>query len=338
MNALVYQALREVLARCAFAQVEESPWPTAVLQKGSLQGHVQLRPPAVDACPLMPAAEVQRWVQLMWGQQQEISDLDVDVLDSLGAIWLYQARARHEALQIHLDQLLRLRGLQPKRGGQGRRGGYELEQRATILSALAHIQNLYVSIPMLPGDEHDRQGRHQRTRQPQGIQGRIFVITDAGWESSRISALSGPDCVFHPGEVLTPWLVGSRRQTAWLPVKALQYDPYRHAWAKRMARYLTWQWRIRARRGDYLSPYRVITLLETVGGSLDHRNPCRTKAHLEMTLDLLKEDGVLAAWRYVQWKEGLKGRPGWAIRWQQATILIEPSDPVREAYHRCKDH
>jgi hypothetical protein len=56
-----------------------------------------------------------------------------------------------------------------------------------------------------------------------------------------------------------------------------------------------------------------------------------------MTLDLLKGDGVLAAWRYVQWKEGVRGQPGWAMRWQHATILIEPSDAVREAYHRCKD-
>jgi hypothetical protein len=337
MNALVYQALREVIYKCRFTRVEESPWPTAILQKGGLRGHVQLRPPAVDACALMPAAEVQRWVQLMWEQQQELSDLDVDVLDSLSAIWLYQARALHEELHIHLDQLLRLRGLQPKRGGQGRRGGYEPEQRASMLSVLAHIQNLYVSIAMLPGDEHDRQGRYQRTRLPQGLQGRIFIIIDAEGESPRISAVSGPDCVFRPGEILTPWLVGPRRQTAWLPVKALQYDPYRQAWAKRMARYLTWQWRIRAGKGDYLRPYRVATLLEAVGGSLDHRNPRRTKTRLEMTLDLLKEDGVLAAWRYVRWKEEVRGQPGWAMRWQQATILIEPPYAIRDFYHR-KDH
>jgi hypothetical protein len=272
----------------------------------------------------------------MWQQQKELSDLDVDVLDGLSAMWLHQSSSSHEELPIHLDQLLRLRGLEPKRGGQGRRGGYESEQRAAMLKALAHIQNLYVSIGILPGGVHDRKGRHQRTQVPQGLQGRAFLITDADGESPPNSALKGPDLVFRPGEVLTPWLVGSRRQTARLSVKALQYDPYRRAWAKRLARYLSWQWRIQARGDDYLHPYRAATLLEAVGDSLDLRNPGRTRARLEMTLDLLKDDGVIAAWQYARWKEGVRGQPGWATGWLQATIQIDPPDAIPEAYQHLK--
>jgi DNA-binding XRE family transcriptional regulator len=249
---------------------------------------------------------------------------------------LHQGQAPHEQLRIHVDQLLHLRGLQPKRGGQGRRGGYEPEQRAAMLSALAHIQNLYVSIATLPGDEHDRQGRHQRTEVPQGLQGRTFIITDAEGESPPNSALNGPDFVFRPGDIFAPLLVGPRRQTAWLPVKALQYDPYRQAWAKRMARYLTWQWRIRAGRGDYLHPYRVATLLSAVGERVDRSNPGRTKARLEKTLDLLQADHVIAAWQYTQGKREVTIHPGWATGWRQVTVRIDPPDAIREAYQPLK--
>jgi hypothetical protein len=336
MNAVVYQALHEVFYKCRFTRVEESPWPTAILQKGSLQGHVQLRPPAVDVAPCMSAAETEVLAQRVWQQLEEFSDLDVDVLDSLSAIWLHQARTPHEELQIRLDQLLSLRGLQPKRGGQGRRGGFEPEQRAAMLRALAHIQNVHVSIATLPGDELDRKGRRQRTEVPQGLQGRTFIITDAEGESPPNSALNGPDFVFRPGDIFAPWLVGPRRQTAWLPVKALQYDLYRQVWARRMARYLTWQWRIRAGRGDYLHPYRVATLLSAVGERIDRNNPSRTKARLEKTLDLLQADRVVAAWQYTQGEREAMKHPGWATEWSQATVRIDPPDAIQEAYLHLK--
>jgi hypothetical protein len=334
MNSLVYQVLREVLSKRAFAREEESPWPCVIIQRGGLQGHVQLRPPAVDACPLMPAAEVERWVQQMWEQRKELSDLDVDVLDGLSAIWLHQSRSLHEELLVSVDQLLRLRSLQPKRSGQGRRGGYEPEQRAAMLRVLAHIQNLYVSMAMLPGDGDDRKGRHQRTRLPQGVQGRTFLIADAEEQPPPNSAHSGPYVLFRLGEVLTPWLGGPRHQTAWLSVRALQYDPYRKTWAKRMARYLSWQWRIQAAGGDYLRPYRVATLLEAVGERIDLSNPGRTKARLERALDLLQADHVIAAWQYTQ-REGMK-HSGWAKGWRQVTVRIDPPDAIREAYQHLK--
>lgn len=207
-----------------------------------------------------------------------------------------------------------------------------------MLRALAHIQHLCVSITMLPVDEQDRQGRRRRTPRPPGLQGRAWVITNADGEDPPIGILNGPELVGQPSEVLTPWLVGARRQTAMLPVKALQYDPYRQAWAKRMARYLSWQWPIRARRRDYLRPYRVATLLVAVGGRLDLGNPGRTKARLEQTLDLLGEDGVIAAWRYARCAAGVTGQLGWPTEWRQATIPVEPPDVIRDVYHRFEGY
>lgn len=118
MNSVVYQVLREVLCNRAFARVDESPWPTAAVQRGSFRGHVQLRPPAADRNVYMPPAEVERWTGLMWQQQEEISDVDADVLDGLGVIWLHQAQVPDAQLRMHVNQFLQLRGLQPKRGSR----------------------------------------------------------------------------------------------------------------------------------------------------------------------------------------------------------------------------
>jgi hypothetical protein len=257
MNARGYQALREVLYMRVFARVEESPWPTAVLQKGDLGGYVQLRPPAVDVSPLMPPAEAEPWIQLMWQHQRELSDLDVDVLDGLSTIWLQQPRLPQAELLVDVDHLLTLRRLQLKRSGQGRRGGYEPEQRAAVLKGLSHIQSLYVSISRQELGQRNRNGRDRPAHLTHGLQGRVFMIANLSGRHSPNAALTGPDFVFRPGEIFASRLVGTGRQIALLPLKALPYDSYRQTWAKRLARYLSWQWRIQARRGDrgdYLCP------------------------------------------------------------------------------------
>ncbi|HEX5501023.1 MAG TPA: helix-turn-helix domain-containing protein, partial [Thermomicrobiales bacterium] len=112
----------------------------------------------------------------------------------------------------------------------------------------------------------------------------------------------------------------------------LKYDPYRQTWEKRLARYLSWQWRTKARNSDYLRPYRVATLLDAVGKDLDERRPAVTRERLEKALDLLQRDGVIAAWQYDRWEEGLAHQRGWGRSWLEATLLIEPPEGVKEHY------
>ncbi|HEX5505960.1 MAG TPA: helix-turn-helix transcriptional regulator, partial [Thermomicrobiales bacterium] len=112
----------------------------------------------------------------------------------------------------------------------------------------------------------------------------------------------------------------------------LKYDPYRQTWEKRLARYLSWQWRTKARNSDYLRPYRVATLLDAVGKEVYARRPSRTRERLEQALDTLQRDEVIAAWQYDRWDEAATERHGWAERWLEATVLIEPPEVVREQY------
>ena len=63
----------------------------------------------------------------------------------------FRARSR-------VDELLALRGLHAKRGGQGRRGGArrEAEQRTAMFTALAHVQNLWLDMSALEVYDHPR--------------------------------------------------------------------------------------------------------------------------------------------------------------------------------------
>jgi DNA-binding XRE family transcriptional regulator len=340
LSAAHYQAVREALAKQTFQRLEGFPWPTALITTGPARGYIQLRPLAVDGQPFMPPEEVEALATRMWQQREELSDLDADALDILSALWLYQARTPNDDAVADVDELLAMRGLQAKQGGQGRRGGYEPEQRAAMLQAVAHIQNLWLTMSALEVYEPSGTQVRSRRRRPtqQVIHSRAFTMTDLFGQIRLDGGMDVQKFIFRPGTVFAHFLFGPGRQSALLSAKALAYDPYRQTWEKRLARYLSYQWRCRAHHGDYLQPFRVATLLEAVGAAPDTRKPSRTREHLEKVLDTLLHDRVIAAWQYDRWEESLTTRHDWAQHWLQATILIEAPESIRATYRRLARH
>jgi DNA-binding XRE family transcriptional regulator len=340
LSAAHYQAVREALAKNTFQHLDGFPWPTALVATGPARGHAQLRPVLFDTHPLMPPEEVEAWAQRMWRQREELSDLDADALDILSALWLYQARTPHDDAIADVADLLTMRGLQAKRSGQGRRGGYEPEQRTAMLQAMAHIQNLWLTMTAIEVYEERGMPLGARRRKPtqQAIQSRAFTITDLFGQIRLDGGLDVEKFIFRPGKVFAHFLFGPGRQSAMLSAKALAYDPYRQKWEKRLARYLSYQWRCRAHNGDYLQPFRVATLLDAAGAELDRRDPARTRARLEKALDTLLQDRVIAAWQYDRWEESLVTRHGWASHWLQATLLIESPESIRTTYQHLARH
>lgn len=330
LSAAHYQAVREVLYKNTFQRVEGLPWPTAPVATGPARGQVQLRPLVADTAPWLPPEEREAWAQRMWQQRAELSDIDADALDALSALWLGQARTPTDDAVAHVDDLLALRGLKARRGGQGRRGGYEPLQRTAMLQALGRLQNLWLQMTAVEVYEATRTGRRRTTQQ--SLQSRAFVLTDLFGHLRPDGFLAVERFVFRPGQVFGQFLFGPGRQTALLSAKALHYDPLRQAWEKRLTRYLSYQWRCRAHHGDYLQPYRVATLLEAVGASMNRRHPARTRARLERMLETLLTDQVLSAWQYHHWDEAHATQPGWINHWLQATILIEPPEVIRQQY------
>jgi len=336
LSAAHYQAVREAIYKNTFHQVEGLPWPTALVATGPARGHVQLRPIVADTQPWMPPEEIEAWAQRMWRHRAELSDLDADALDGLSTLWLGQARTPKDDAIAHVDDLLALRGLKARRSGQGRRGGYESAQRTAMLQALGRLQSLWLQMAEVEVYEATRTGRRRSTQK--GIQSRAFVITDLFGQLRPDGFLDVEKFVFRPGQVFGHFLFGPGRQTALLSAQALHYDPLRQTWEKRLTRYLSYQWRCRAHNGDYLQPYRVATLLEAVGVTVDPRHPARTRARLERTLETLLTDRVIAAWQYDHWDEAHAAHQGWIDHWLHATILIEPPEVIQHQYQRLAQY
>jgi DNA-binding XRE family transcriptional regulator len=331
-----FQGIREALYKNTFQHVEGTPWPTAQLARGGTKGYAQLRPAVMDTDPALPAQRVEAWVQTMWRQQSELSDLDADGLDALCAIYLNQARAPDDAAVADVDEILAMRGLKPKRGGQGRRGGYEPEQRAEMVKALSHIQNLWIDIGEVKVYENDSQGRRAQRATIKTLQSRPFIITDRMGQVRLDGYLDVERFIFRPGKAFAAFLFGAGRETGLLFQKALQYDPLRRKWEKRLTRYISWQWRTVEQSGEFVQSFRVSTLLEAVGEQLNERYPTKTRARLERALQTLEQDGVLARWRYLDWRASDIERRNWGGKWLQGTISVEAPVSIREYYSRLK--
>lgn len=341
LNPAHYHAIREILAHNTFTPSEETPWPTARIATGPARGMVQLRPITLETQDWMSPEETDRWAARMWEQRKELSDLDADALDALCALWLTQAQRIDEDVVGDIDALLAMRSLQPKRNGAGAAGGYRPEQRAAMWRAVLHVQNLWVHLSTM--EVYQYLGVHPRRRRRQqpteeAIQSRVFAITDRLGHLRPDGFFDVEKFVFRPGKVFAHFLFGTGRQTALLAAQALRYDPLRQTWEKRLARYLSYQWRCKAHAGDLLQPFKVASLLAAVGHALNLRDPARTRARLEKALDILLHDRIIAAWQYARWDEAATARRGWGNVWLQATILIEPPDNVRTHYQRLTQH
>lgn len=292
-NPSHYQALREALAQNQFQSLEGSPWPTALLGK---EGQAQLIPAALDPhCSLAPE-EQGSWSHLMWSQRQQLSDLTVDVLDTLGAIWLKTATNPNDDAVADLDSLLTIRGLKQRTGRTGERRGFRNNQRLEIFKSLVQIQNLWLTLGQFESIETTPKGR--KKRRVQAIQSRAFVITDRLGQLRLDGCIDVEKFIFRPGKVFGQFLFGPGRQTALLSARALSYDPYREAWEKRLTRYLSWHWKASSIKQDG-HHYSVATLLNAVDPQLNTRLQTH-KNRLEKALDKLQTDQVIHSWAYVE--------------------------------------
>ncbi|WP_458352291.1 helix-turn-helix domain-containing protein [Peribacillus frigoritolerans] len=321
MNSAPYQSVREAIYKKKFEIVGKIPWPATPILKGNTEGFIQMIPFGDDQTTFEQTS-----VKEAWDRVHSLSDVDVDVFDALCSLFLSKAAHYEETVEIYLNDLLSIRGLKPKLGGFGRRGGYEAKQREQILKSLTNIQSIWININKATIYEN---GKPVQTK----LQGRTFIFKDCAGVEYDISEEAGRKKITYTiDKVFAKYLNGSARQVALLSIKALQYNPYKQLWEKRLTRYLSWRWRTQARRGDFLQPNKTSTLLESIGEKLNDRTPSRTRERFEKALDVLQNDGVIASWHYEKWDESIADYKGWASIWLNSMILIEPPDIIKEQY------
>lgn len=322
MNNAPYQYVREALYKNSFQSIDTTPWPTTPLVKGHVEGLIQLRLFQYNDGPI----DTHTMIEQAQNLAQSLTDLDVDMFDALCSIFLSKARYVEDIIEIHFNDLLRIRGLKPKLGGEGRRGGYEQQQKDKVLQSLTKIQSLWLELNKATIYE---KGKPVQTQ----LQGRTFLFVDENRNEYNIARIDNQKTfTVTVDKIFTKYLYGSGRQIALLPIQTLHYNPYSQKWEKRLARYLSWRWRTQARKGDFLQPNKIRTLLEAIGENINERTPSRTRDRLEKALDQLLEDGVLAAWHYHKWDESIANHKGWVRLWLDATILVEPPELIKEQY------
>ncbi len=332
MSSSHYHAVRDALARKRFIQTDDSPWPTATLDKGHSRGYAELRPAATDLLSFIPPDEEKLWVDRMWRQREELSDLDADALDALSSIWLSQAKHIEQDAIAGVDEILEMRGIQPKKSGNGRRGGYHQQQRTEMLRALSHIQNLWMNMTKIEIYDEGSPGIRKGAPKTMAIKSRAFTITDMMGQLRLDGHMDVSRFIFRPGKVFASFLFGIGRQTALLSARALHYDPYRQTGEKRLTRYLSWQWRCQASSGCSPKAYRVDTLMEVIGEKPQERYPSRTRDRLETLMDSLCRDQVIRGWQYENWTEDQVKTHGWLKSWLAANLLLEPPTAIQDRY------
>lgn len=166
MSNTPYQRVREAISNDYFKKHATCPWPVAELQKSTIEGMVQLKPVGGEC-----EADEEWLVKKAWQQHGHLSELTVDVYDALCGFFLSKARHHRDFVEIQLDDLLAIRGIKPKLSGNGRRGGFEADQRQQILEALSIIQSLWIDLKKAVIYEKGKAVQMQ-------LRGRAFVFKD----------------------------------------------------------------------------------------------------------------------------------------------------------------
>ncbi|WP_336046907.1 helix-turn-helix domain-containing protein [Solibacillus ferritrahens] len=324
LNNVAYHVVREAIYKQNFKIDKEVMWPKYSFVKGNTNGNIQIIPLINDRQDINSAYDNNQ--QNASNIAQQMSLMDVDVLDILCHLYLQLAKNTEDIVEIELRDILIMRGLRAKLGGDGRRGGFEAKQKEQVINSLKVIQSLWLTI--------DKTVMYKNNKPIQvEVQGRTFLFKNAMGEEYEVNEETcSKSFTFTVDKVFAKYLTSSKRQMALLPLKAMQYHAARFHLEKKLCRYLSWRWRTQAYKGDYQQLNRVNTLLDACGEEVNDRLPVRTRERLERALDKLAEDKIIADWYYVNWDENIAQGKGWLKYWLNTAIMIDPVHEVKEHY------
>lgn len=340
-DALIYQ-LRDAISKNTFQQSLSlnAPYPTVkIMDKKKVKAVAQLRADDNEELGLTKE-ELGIWENLIGEAITSMDDLTSDIFDIISYVWMKKADHPDAMIDFHSDDVLSLRQLQGRFNGKNSSVTYRKKQREEVMKRIAALAAIWVRL-----DENDELELVDRRKHVElndyksGKFKRLFLMDNITVLYDRQDNPVGIyECSIKPGQILANYLYGSTNSVGYLSLKALEYNPEKEKYHKRLTRYLSWQWRIRKSKRDFLRPYSIggeKGLLSVMEYKVESRYASRTKDGFEKVLNTLKDDGVIGNWEYEGGiDETIVGRKkGWLESyWLNLKVVIHPPDPVLDHY------
>lgn len=335
-NSLLYYGVRSAIesGKDYFTIPDGADWPLRRISKKSVSAVAELRPePSVRATNELK--------EKMQKEVMKLDDLCADVFDIISSSWIDSNPASYESsMLIHVDDMLRMRGVSPNKNKKGSGCGFRKHQRDEVNERIRALDNLWITVFSMPTFEEQemKSGRKRRVQATWAGLSRAVVVSSLVGQTQLDGTVDPFSWRVRPGDVFSKFFLGPGRQTALLSRKALAYNYERERHEKRLARYFAWQWRIRASEGNYFQPFPVKLLMSAVDEKLLEQpkaNPTRERNRLEKALDRLEQDGVIRAWQYqaedFDPELGARGSKWWSD-WLEWRILIEAPQDLQDHY------
>jgi hypothetical protein len=331
----LYRNFNSIVATADFDPPSENEeWPHKKIKSRNLEAKITMQPPSVETMPFMDKETLEEWQEKMLGQVQKLGDEAADILDVITAKWLANATHPQQEVWVTANEILEMRGIKKRKIG-----GFEDQQRKKTIEKVFALAGVMITVEKACRIEEvkTKNGTTKTVKKT----GQVRDGINRFWKSHavNIAMSSGEKLLWgeerydswlvKPGSVFIPFFWGPGRQFTLLSCLALQLDPYRQRYEKRLLRYLSWIWRAESLKGDMIKKLRVKTLLEAVKLKKEARHPERTRTRLESALDTLQTSGTIKAWQYEGWEETSWETGGWG-KWVETLVLIEPPQNILE--------
>jgi hypothetical protein len=211
---------------------------------------------------------------------------------------------------LYVDQILDARALRQKSRFGLAKAGYRNDDRVDVLRSIARLDSAWIRV-YHPGDPTAADGDEDFAR--------VVLIAEIRRRSDRLARIR-----YRPGTWYDPDDATTRS-----PRRVLEYDPYREAVEKHLARYFL-------QRVDEADDAGVLTrkireLCIRGGVAIDRNNPKRMRERINKALDRLVTDGAIVRWTYADDPRTLPAK-GYLDAWLAFRVRIVVRRPKVRRY------
>jgi len=266
-----------------------------------------------------------------WRIVDTLDDAHVDTLDYILAKSLANkaARTRDEygSFTVNREEILDARGI-----AKHVRGGHKPDNLAEVISHIDHLSQMMVraNVTGYTKAEPGKRGRKETLT----VEAPLILVAQTIYRNSLDGEQVPIAWHLRPGD----WAIEMERftpQLATMMQGILKLHARKDAHAKRIGRYLVYQYRVRATQKTWAQPYRIETLLDGAGIEADRKNPRRFRERIEGAFDTLANtvemgDGpaCITSWKYPA-PVAATGR-GWFDQWLASGVVIMPPKVLTE--------